>query len=232
MSDARPHSEFVPPEWGVPRFFARLDGADYLSLGALLVAWASVLLLVSGEPNLGIIAMFGAFGLDKLDGFYARRWGECTALGRQIDSYIDIFTYLVPAALLFHLTIAPHPAVGALVGFGLVAFGGLRLIRHVDEGFGDDGGTSYYRGLTVVHANAVVLVNYLLIAYGVGLDWPVTVGWNGWLAGVTTLAVAPLMLSNYRSYKTDARHLAVGLFGLVVIGLVVWLEVGAGGPLR
>jgi CDP-diacylglycerol--serine O-phosphatidyltransferase len=195
-----------------------LNGADYLSLVALFVAWISAMLLVSGEPNWGVVVMFGAFLFDKLDGWYARRYDVSSRFGRQVDSFIDIFAYLVPAALLFHFTLAPHPVVSAVVGFTILAFGGLRLIRHNSEGFGDDGGESYYHGTTVVHTNVVVLANYLLVGY-VGL-------WNGWLAALTTVLVCPLMVSDYKAYKNDRSHLLVGLLALVVTGLVLGLEYG------
>ena len=52
---------------------AQLTGADYISLAALFVGWGSALLFLRGEPNWALLVMFGAFALDKLDGWYARR---------------------------------------------------------------------------------------------------------------------------------------------------------------
>ncbi|ERG94711.1 CDP-alcohol phosphatidyltransferase family protein, partial [Haloquadratum walsbyi] len=108
----------------------RLTGADYISLSALLFGWASALLFVRGEPNWGVIVMFTAFGFDKLDGWYARRTGNTSPFGRQVDSFIDVFAYLVPAALLYHLTLAPNLLASISVGFCILSFGGLRLVRH------------------------------------------------------------------------------------------------------
>jgi CDP-diacylglycerol--serine O-phosphatidyltransferase len=59
---------------------------------------------------------------------------------------------------------APNDVASLVVGFLLLAFGGLRLIRHSSEGFGSDGETSYYHGTTVVHTNLVVVANYFLVA--------------------------------------------------------------------
>jgi CDP-diacylglycerol--serine O-phosphatidyltransferase len=50
----------------------------------------------------------------------------------------------------------------------------------------------------VVHTNLVVVANYFLVLF-VG-------SWNGWVAGLLILAVGPLMVSNYKSYKTDIGH--------------------------
>ena len=187
----------------------RLAGADYVSLVALLAAWASAVLLVSGEPNWGLVAMFAAYGFDKLDGYYARTFGEPTEFGRRLDSFVDAFVYLVPAALIFHFALAPHPVVSVAVGFLLLAFGGLRLIRHADEGFGADGETSYYVGLTVVHANVVVVANYFLAT--------LVAGWTGWLAALAIAAVCPLMCSGYKSYKTLAGHVLAGGGGVLAL---------------
>ena len=196
----------------------RLNGADWLSLTALLWAWIAALLVIGGEPNWAFLAMFAGFFFDKADGYWARRQGIDSDFGRAIDSFIDVFVYLVTAALLYHTVLAPHPVVGVIVGFVILLFGGLRLVRHNAEGFGDEGGTSYYVGTTVVHTNVVVLTAYLLDAF-VG-------AWNGWIAAVVVVAVCPLMTSRYRAYKTVMGHWLVGVGGVATISLVLALEFG------
>lgn len=194
---------------------SQLSGADYISLGALFVAWGSVLLFLQGEPNLAILAMFGAFLLDKADGWYARRTDVSSPFGRRVDSFIDVFAYLVTAALLYR-TFSPHSLVALLVGFLIIAFGGLRLIRHNAEGFGSDGNASYYHGTTVVHTNLVVVANYFLIQF--------INPWSGWLAAFLILASCPLMISNYKAYKTDASHVLAGASALLAGVLALALE--------
>ncbi|MFC6824072.1 CDP-alcohol phosphatidyltransferase family protein [Halopelagius fulvigenes] len=197
---------------------SRLGVADWLSLAALFWAWVGAVLFVQNEPNWGIVAVLVGFAFDKLDGYYAREHGSPSAFGRQIDSFIDIFTYLVSAALLYHVVVSPHAVASAVVGFVVIMFGGLRLIRHNDEGFFDEEGTSYYHGTTVVHTHAVVLTNYFLFQF-VPL-------WNGWVAGLTVVAVCPLMTSEYKAYKTDFAHTLVGVGGGVTIALCLALEFG------
>jgi CDP-diacylglycerol--serine O-phosphatidyltransferase len=162
--------------------------------------------------------MVGAFGLDKLDGYWARRQGYDSAFGRQVDSFVDVFAYLVTGALLFHFEIAPHPAVSAVVGFAVLAFGGLRLVRHNAEGFDSQGGVSYYHGTTVVHTNGVVVACYLL--------GELTAVWTGWLSAVAVLAAAPLMISAYRAPKTVGAHVVLGLFAAGVTAACLGLEFG------
>jgi CDP-diacylglycerol--serine O-phosphatidyltransferase len=195
-----------------------LNSADLLSLVALFVAWSSALLFLGGEPNWAILVMFCAFVFDKLDGYWARRQGISSKFGRQIDSFIDIFAYLVTGALLFHYELAPNRIVSALVGFAILAFGGLRLVRHNAEGFESDGDVSYYHGTTVVHTNAVVVANYVMLA--------VLGFWNGWFAAVTVLAAAPFMVSEYRAPKTVGTHVVLGSFALGVAGLCLLVEYG------
>ena len=197
---------------------ARLTGADLLSMVALFLAWTSALAFVGEEPNWAIVLMFGAFAFDKLDGAYARWRGISSPFGRQIDSFIDVFAYLVTAALLFHYAVSPHFAASVVVGFVVIAFGGLRLVRHNSEGFGDDDGVSYYHGTTVVHTNFVVVANYLLVAL-VPL-------WNGWLAALTVGVAAPLMVSDYKAYKTTTSHLLGGATAALVTALALFIEFG------
>jgi CDP-diacylglycerol--serine O-phosphatidyltransferase len=195
-----------------------LTGADYLSLIALFVAWVSTLLFLSNEPNWAILTMFVAFLFDKLDGYWARRTGTTSAFGRQIDSFIDIFAYLVTGALLFHLELAPNVVASAVVGFAILAFGGLRLIRHNSEGFESHASVSYYHGTTVVHTSVVVLANYVAI-HLLGF-------WSGWLATALVLLSTPLMISEYRAPKTVTAHVLLGVLAVGISGVCLGLEFG------
>jgi len=197
----------------------RLGGADWLSLAALFWAWVGGVLFLRGEPNWAIVATLGGFLFDKLAGFYARRTGATSRFGRGIDSFIDVFVYLVSAALLYHYTMAPHPVASVVVGFVLLMFGGLRLVRHTADGFGSEGETSYYVGTTVVHTHLVVLANDFLTVF---VD-----PWNGWVAGLTVVAVCPLMTSRYRARKTDVGHWLVAVLGSLAAALGLAVEFGA-----
>ncbi len=188
----------------------RLTGADYLSLVALFFAWSSAVLLLGGSVHLAIVVMFGAFLFDKLDGYYARSRGVASPFGRQVDSFIDVFAYLVTGALLYHVALSPSPWMSVLVGFAILTFGGLRLVRHADEGFGEDDGTSYYVGWTVVHVNFVVLATFYADLFVAGFD--------GWLAAIPVLLTCPLMISGYKSYKTTIGHALAAVFALAALG--------------
>lgn len=197
---------------------AELSVADWLSLVALFFAWWAAVLFAVGEPNWAIVVTLGAFLFDKLDGYCAREFGFASEFGREIDAFIDVPTYLLSAALLYHVGLAPNVAASVVVGFAILAFGGLRLIRFTDEGFVREDGVSYYRGITVVHVNVLVVANYFLAEL-----LPV---WSGWLAGASVLLVAPAMISEYRSPKTVGAHWLLGIGGLIAIGLCLVLEFG------
>ena len=225
--------QWLPFEWSVPDALAaqaerrwegavgmglldRLTGADYLSLVALFFAWSSAVLLLHGEVNWGIVVMFGSFLFDKLDGYYARKRGISSPFGRQVDSFIDVFAYLVTGALIYHVALSPSPVLTVLVGFAILTFGGLRLVRHANEGFGENDGTSYYVGFTVVHLNLVVLLTYYL---DLAVPWS-----TGWMAAVPIVAVCPLMVSGYRSYKTAIGHGLAAAFVLAALGFSLLAE--------
>lgn len=196
----------------------RLSLADYCSFVALLFAWGATVLLLSGEPNWAIVAMFWGFGFDKLDGYIARQYDRGSAFGRYIDSFVDVFVYLMSAAMLYRVAISPHPAASVIIGFLIIAFGGLRLVRFTEEGFITDSGTSYYRGITVVHTNLLVLANYFLLQF--------IPEWNGWLAAASIAIACPIMVSNYHSEKTVKSQSVVAAIGLAAIGLCLALEGG------
>lgn len=195
-----------------------LSTADYLSLAALFVAWVGALLFLSSEPNWGILTIFVAFGFDKLDGYWARRQGTTSSFGRQIDSFIDVFAYLVPGALLFHYQLAPNEVVSAVVGFLVLAFGGLRLVRHNAAGSESHEAMSYYPGTTVVHTCMILLANYVAIN--------VINVWNGWIATGTVLLAAPLMISKYRTPKTATSHVVLGVLMLTIGFACLGIEFG------
>lgn len=200
---------------GDQHLLARLSRADQVSLMALFAAWAGVLVMLEGNLGIGIILMFASFGLDKLDGYVARRTDTASDFGRHLDSFIDVFVYLVPAAVIVHLGFSPHLSVSIVLGFLIIGFGGLRLIRHSREGFQHDGATSYYSGTTVVHTALLTVTNFIAV--------DLLPHWNGWLAAVTIALACPLMISRYRSYKTTRAHLLGVILVLVLAGAVVFV---------
>jgi len=63
----------------------------------------------------------------------------------------------------------------------------------------------------------VVVANYLLATL---------TGWSGWTAGLVVAAVCPLMISDYKAYKTDTSHLLAGGCVVLATAFVVCFELG------
>ncbi|OGG03533.1 hypothetical protein A2W14_03030 [Candidatus Gottesmanbacteria bacterium RBG_16_37_8] len=171
----------------------KLTKADYISFIGLFFAWISILLIEVNIPKFAIITSLIAFMLDILDGWTSRKFKTASLLGRQIDSYVDIFTYLIFSALLVFKFLSPNLIIGIIVGFFILLFGGLRLIRFNNEGILSDKGATYYRGVTVVHIYLLVLVLYFINKYS-NLQL-------SWVSTVMLLVICPSMLSNFKSYK-------------------------------
>lgn len=189
--------------------FKKIQIPDYFSLTGLLFSWVSIIFIISNEPNKAIIAMLGAFLFDLLDGFYARKFRLESTYGRQLDSFVDIFTYLLFSSLFFFRYLAPNQLIGIIIGFIIVLFGILRLIRFNKEGILTSKGRNFYRGITVVHTSLAILIFYFLSR--------LTSFWNPWLSTILILIISPLMTSNIKSYKIKSWL----FFGIVLLILLL-----------
>lgn len=190
-------------------YLKKIKLADWLTLTGLFFSWISILLLLSEKPNWAIIVIMIAFLFDLLDGYVARKSDQVTKFGRELDSYGDIFIYLTFSSLLFYFYLAPNRITGLFVGFFILMFGGLRLIRFNIEGIKKEKQLKYYRGVTVVHVMFLTLICYFLKQL-VSL-------WADYFSALVLLIASPTMISNYKSYKIESYW----LFGLVIFCVVV-----------
>jgi len=156
--------------------------------------------------------MLVAFAFDVLDGHYARKLGINSRFGRQLDSFVDVLTYLVFAALLFHAFLSPNSFLSIIIGFLILSFGISRLIRFNHEGIIIKKNRKFYRGLTVVHISLIVLICYFLQEF--------VPCWNGWFSTAILAIFSPLMISNYLSYKFEKLWiLAIISLGIAALAL-------------
>ncbi|MDO8804139.1 MAG: CDP-alcohol phosphatidyltransferase family protein, partial [Elusimicrobiota bacterium] len=72
-----------------------LNLPNALSFCALLCACAAILLLLRGDFYLSFALALVALVLDMFDGMLARRLGLESEFGRQLDSHVDVFIYLL-----------------------------------------------------------------------------------------------------------------------------------------
>ena len=188
--------------------------ANCLSLTGLFFSWVSILLILDKKPNWAIVFVMIAFVFDLLDGYAARKLEQSSKFGRELDSYEDIFIYLVFSSLLFYFYLSPHQAIGLLTGFLILVFGGLRLIRYNLEGMKEEKGLKYYRGITVVHIMFFTVICYFLKK--------VTVLWSDYFSVLILLIASPAMLSNYKSYKIENYWLfVIVIFCVIVTSMIL-----------
>lgn len=197
-------------------FIKKLHTADYISLSGLFFAWISILNIISGEPKLAIMFNLIAFMCDLLDGYTARKLKQSSVVGRHIDSMVDVFIYVIFSALFYFKFLSANVGLGIIGGFLLVAFGVIRLIRFNSEGIQKDKNGNYYRGVTVVHMNAMVIFFYFILLFIPAVF--------KWVAGLLIIIISPSMISDFRSYKGNSLYYAAA--GLLILIVCLFLQYG------
>lgn len=135
--------------------------ADYISLSAIIPLLFATRFVMEGDPHWALLLAIGAFVLDTLDGWVARKYGMESDFGRQLDSSVDILVYLVFPSL-FVMRFMDHswtavPTLAFTVGCGI-----LRLVRFNSRGFVLKDGLRHYPGLGVAYVLLTVVVAFIL----------------------------------------------------------------------
>jgi CDP-diacylglycerol--serine O-phosphatidyltransferase len=142
---------------GPAYFIVSLTPADGMTLGALGIAGAGLLVALDGLLSLAIALMLLAMLVDMLDGAVARRMGWESEFGRYLDSFADVFTYLLlPLFILFQFGMQDALSVTAL--FAFLAAGFLRLSRFNIIGTVQEAGVEYHLGLQVIWSHLLVVL--------------------------------------------------------------------------
>lgn len=143
----RPHL-IVSPNW-----------VDWLTLSSLLLSVIGLLCAVQENLSLAIVFMLLAMFVDMLDGLLARRFGLESEFGRYLDSFCDVFTYLVlPLFILYQFGMQDMFSVAAL--FIFLASGLMRLSRFNIVGTVEEKDVQYHVGLQVVWSQLVVVLAF------------------------------------------------------------------------
>jgi CDP-diacylglycerol--serine O-phosphatidyltransferase len=187
--------------------------AGVLSLGALVMGWVGICLLLVEDVRMAFVCGMGGFLLDALDGMVARRMGTVSRFGRQLDGMVDVVCYVLFAALAVAFVLMPS-VWGVLVGAVVVVTGILRLARFGDEGFVRRGKVVYYRGVVVC---VMLLLTGVLAIVGKFVAIP------EWAMGVMICGVAVMQLSNVLMRKSGAMWWWVPVGIGVVVGGLIWL---------
>jgi phosphatidylserine synthase len=171
-------------------------------LGGVLAAAACLLLLAGKQPSAFVLVIV-AMALDMIDGALARRAGVESRLGGWLDSFADLFIYLLFPALYWRL--AYDIALPILVLFA--GMGCFRLVRFTLIGFKEQQGKMFYGGMPVYYDQLV-----LALTLAIRLDRLVL--------SILLVAMSVLAVSTIPFFKLPVRVLSLGL--AVYIGIIVF----------
>lgn len=187
-----------------------LNWPNALSFGALLTAWAAILLLLRGYFYLSFSLALVALVLDAFDGMLARKLHQESEFGRQLDSHVDVFIYLLYPALACYLPLALRGIFPVLAISVFLAAGIFRLVRFTLQGFSSTAdGARAYSGLPVYYNHLLLLGLVALKLYGVP--------YFDVLAPVLLLAAAALMVSTVKVPKP----VSVTAFAALLLAIAV-----------
>ena len=140
-------------------FIVSLTWVDLLTLASLLLACLGLLFAFNGTLTLAIGLMTLAMFVDMLDGFLARRLKLESEFGKYLDSFCDVFTYLLlPLFILFQFGMQDALSIFALFAFlvcGLLRLSRFNIISTVEEA-----GVAYHLGMQVFWSQLLVVLAF------------------------------------------------------------------------
>lgn len=146
-----------------------INAPNALSSAAVMVTVTCLALLANGYVRLPAALFLAALGLDYLDGAVARRLGQATALGRELDSLADLLNFCAFPALVGWM-MGMRSAVNIVLLGAFVLAGAWRLAYYNVHGLEDVGGKAVFRGLPTTYA-AAYFVTFAALCRVLGLDF-------------------------------------------------------------
>ena len=142
-------------------FIISLNRADWLTLSSLLLCSLGLLSALHATLTLAIGLMLLAMFVDMLDGLIARYMKLEREFGRYLDSFCDVFTYLVlPMFILYQFGMQDTLSIFAL--FLFLVCGILRLSHFNIIGVIEHSGVAYHLGLQVIWSQLLVVFAFPL----------------------------------------------------------------------
>ena len=205
-----------------PGFIVALSWVDVITLTSLLLAGLGLVAALHGLLSLAIGIMLLGMFTDMLDGALARApvntRGE-SEFGRYLDSFCDVFVYLVlPMLILYQIGMQDFLSLAAI--FAFFAGGVLRLSHFNMVGAVEEAGVEYHLGLPVYWSHVIVVAAFPL--------WRWWGGSTRYLIAAGLLTASVLMVRNLRVRKPVAY---VGLAILILsIAAVYFYQHLSGSP--
>lgn len=178
MEDKKPTSQPSASIWNVP---------NTLSMTRLILAILVGFLIEWGFYFSGMIIFLIAASTDFVDGWWARRYGQVTKLGRVLDPFVDKIIITAAMVALVGVPGSKMPAwmVTVTVGRELL----ITSIRAMVEGKGGDFSARWLGKWKMLFQCAAIVSSLLLLIYGKTQLWLGTATTLLlWLAVVSTVA--------------------------------------------
>jgi CDP-diacylglycerol--serine O-phosphatidyltransferase len=138
------------------------NAANAITTLAAACAMGAILASARGAPRAAVLLLMGAILGDKLDGAVARRLGQSSDFGRELDSLADALGFCVAPALLGAFRGLPS---WALVAAGLYTLAGLWRLAHFNvTGLAGEGRDERFTGVPTT-----IAASWFLLAL-VGLE--------------------------------------------------------------
>lgn len=175
--------------------FQRLDhsikkmkahAANMITIGNLSFGGAAIMATLNESYSYSVLFIFIAALLDRFDGMVARKLGQESELGKQLDSMSDIISFgVAPAILIYMVDLFEFGTVGMIIAIIYIASGAFRLARfNIMESNG------YFTGLPITAAGTILTLSY----FGLSIFPPV-------LYMFLTVILAILMISTFTLRK-------------------------------
>lgn len=178
-----------------PGFIIALSWIDVITLTSLLLAGLGLVAALHGRLSLAIGIMLLGMFTDMLDGALARAPANArgeSEFGRYLDSFCDVFVYLVlPMLILYQFGMQDLLSLAAI--FAFLAGGVLRLSHFNMVGAVEEAGVKYHLGLPVYWSQFIVAAAFPL--------WHWWGGSTRYLLAAGLLAASVLMVRNLRVRK-------------------------------
>ena len=198
-----------------PYFIIAPNWVDGLSLCSLLFSSLGLLLALNGMLTLAIVLMLLAMFVDMIDGMLARRMKLESEFGRYLDSFCDVFTYLVLPLFIFY-QFGMQDLFSIIALFFFLVGGILRLARFNILSTVEVEGVHYHLGLQVIWSHLVVVLAFPIWRWlGANVRYPLA---------VILLAMSFFMIRNLRFRKpTQYKRLTVLIFSVAAFYLYLHL---------
>lgn len=138
---------------------------NILTFMALFFDCLGILLVFRSYYLLSFAFIIVALIFDIFDGTVARYFNIDSSLGRQLDSFVDVMTYILYPVFLLYFAFSWHGLVFLLSSFIFIAAGMFRLARFNTVGFIETNHEKFYIGMPVFYNLFIPIILFLVKSY-------------------------------------------------------------------